>query len=385
MKKIAYFGALLTMLAAGATSLGSIGAHVAYATNDTGAGDWNPVAGGTTVITPIENGTQIEGQHSWATRSAYKYKVKLDGLDFTFQTDECAKGDMYGFYFSSDGAKFYSEETTVVLNAFYMTGFAPTQTSYFLLRGHDYNKPVINYSQPDTTSKMGFHTATVRLVSNNMEDKVGFHCHFEKYNEEFYKMELTELWENQFWGDNLNYVKSDKYATITTYLLASDFPMDKDGNLYLMSWGIRSSVNSNSPKIKYMEISDEHSNAAEAFANKVLNELTCDPTGETAPDVEQWYALEDAFINLSVTSQKYINNASGTLIKQALEKYDYVITKYSEGYVDFLGRKDIIGSNNVNVTLVNDNIFIAVVGLGLVSIAIATTYGVYKKKKSLNK
>lgn len=384
MKKIMVLSNFLLFLVMGATALSPVKINSTNAIGDTGAGEWRNIAG-PGVISSVEDGTQIEGEVVWAARCSYGYKVKLDGLNFTYYGEEVEAGDMYGFYFSSDGDTFYADEQTVVINNFYKTGFAPTQTSIFCLRGHDYNQDVINYSAPDVSSDMGFHQSTDRLVCNNVEGHIGFNVKFSKYNDEWYQMDLTELWEGQFWEDNLNYVKDGNFATVTTYLKASDFPMDGDGNLYLMSWGIRSSVNSNTPRIQFKNISDEHSLNAENFANKVLNDLTCDPSGATAPNIDEWYALEDAFIALSATSQKYINNASGTLIKTALEKYDYIINKYNTGYGDFLGRKGIEGSQIGTTNLIDQKIMLAVIStISIISVT-GIAYLLFKKKRSESK
>ena len=136
-----------------------------------------------------------------------------------------------------------------------------------------------------------------------------------------------------------------------------------------------------------------------------LNSLTCDDSGDTAPDVDAWKALKDQYESSSeplssqdkatISTIKAIEHASPVTVKEqteaAMAKYDYIVAKYnlgqhlSEEYPDFIGRdpdplrnitEPIVISNNTNSAI------IAVTVIALTSVSAIAVLLVIKRRKT---
>ena len=89
--------------------------------------------------------------------------------------------------------------------------------------------------------------------------------------------------------------------------------------------------------------------SAVTFANKIIDELTCDNSGKTAPSVSEWGDLEEALKDVSPEGLEQLSSLDAVhhespvtdreIVEEALAKYDYVVGKYGEAtYTDFLNR-----------------------------------------------
>lgn len=128
------------------------------------------------------------------------------------------------------------------------------------------------------------------------------------------------------------------------------------------------------------------------FAEMFLKQLTCDPTGVNAPDVEEWDILNLYFDDLSESDKLVFKvsqgNTSGTSVEQAIAKYDYILTKYGVSkYVDFMGRVEYgsltLTNNRIEIAnkLDSESTIMCVVILTLLSVSTIGGYLILKKTK----
>ena len=128
---------------------------------------------------------------------------------------------------------------------------------------------------------------------------------------------------------------------------------------------------------------------AEAFAQSVIDDLTCDPTGVTAPSKDEWSALADKYETLSEEAKAlFVDTTESSVIKNALAKYDYILGKYgSEVYANFMNREVVSAANNITNPILNttNNIIIIVSVCVLAISAIGVFIVISKKRKQINK
>lgn len=358
--------------------------RIANAYDGTGAGAWT-LSSGDIKIEATETGTQMSGKLAFGARAYYNYPVNLDGLTFDFEVINPENFCQYGFYFSKDPGLYFAGEIPTENNTvFTMTvgaGDSTAQTSLYIRRNHDFNGVgEINLSEPRNDATPGFHAAS-RLVMNTFEGKMGLRFHFSNYDDNFLKLEVTEMYQEQIWGDNFNYVKDGEYATVTTYL-RKDYASLNGLETYIHFYGM---VNEGTGIANFNQFSDSNIVAAEQFADHILNNLVCDPTGIATPDVEQWNALKSEYEGLSKTAKMYLASGAsglGETIKAALEKYDYIVNKYDEGYEDFLSRRTTQASNGTNSIIDKQLIIVACLGVIAVSLVGGALAFIKKRKET---
>ena len=128
---------------------------------------------------------------------------------------------------------------------------------------------------------------------------------------------------------------------------------------------------------------------AETFAQSVIDDLTCDPTGATAPSTDEWSALADKYETLSEDAKAlFVDTTESSIIKDALAKYDYILGKYgSESYVNFMNREVVSAANNITNPILNttNNIIIVVSVCALAITAIGVFVIISKKRKEIKK
>lgn len=136
----------------------------------------------------------------------------------------------------------------------------------------------------------------------------------------------------------------------------------------------------------------EQSYSADDFANNFLNDLVCDPSGNSAPSKDVWNNLSSLFMTLSAEDKQLFKTAASSGsddIALCVERYDYIIQKYGASeYPDFMSRGvDLLLApylyNNINDT----QILICMISLVIASnvTAIIIVAVILKKKKHSNK
>ena len=135
--------------------------------------------------------------------------------------------------------------------------------------------------------------------------------------------------------------------------------------------------------------------SALTFANAVINELTCDATGKTAPSTSEWEDLEDAYSAVTAAGKTQLKEIFAVhhespvtdkeVLEEAMAKYDYVVGKYgSSAYADFIERDPApIPSGRISDLSIEagNNAMIIVVIIASVSALAFTTLLVFKKKR----
>lgn len=115
------------------------------------------------------------------------------------------------------------------------------------------------------------------------------------------------------------------------------------------------------------------------------NTVACSDSGDyDATTSDMWNAVKDEYVNhLSLTFRgdvwKSIGDKEGTIIQQAMARYDYIVFYKKYDHVDFMNRKDspnktIYSSSLINSSISNDSPF-ALVAITVVAITSVTLIG----------
>ena len=154
------------------------------------------------------------------------------------------------------------------------------------------------------------------------------------------------------------------------------------------------SVNSifvSSVAIRYLDYS------LEQWCQNFLNNYTCDASGTNAPDADDWLSFGLSFLELDsdlrLIAKNTSANESGTIIEQAMAKYDYIVAKYADVldsndnpvYEDFIernpaplgGSRALLGSTFGD----NTNTIAAIVIISLVSVTAIGGYFFIKRRE----
>lgn len=129
----------------------------------------------------------------------------------------------------------------------------------------------------------------------------------------------------------------------------------------------------------------------DTFARSFIANLTCDPTGQTAPSVEEWNTLAEEFALLSEEEKALFKQetSDNELINAATEKYDYILGKYTdETYTNFMERTitpSPVNSGLAPVFNQTNNIIIIVSVCVLAISAIGVFIVISKKRKEIKK
>lgn len=138
----------------------------------------------------------------------------------------------------------------------------------------------------------------------------------------------------------------------------------------------------------YKETTASSTNGATTFATAFLAAITCDSTGANAPTFtsgNSWSSLATQYAALTSTEKQTLQNAnanaSGTVIEQAMARYDYIVAKYGEAqYSNFIGRTISNSANRMN-SFNSDSTNNLLLVLGSISLLGGLTYLAYFLKK----
>ena len=138
----------------------------------------------------------------------------------------------------------------------------------------------------------------------------------------------------------------------------------------------------------YKETTASSTNGATTFATAFLAAITCDSTGTNAPTFtsgNSWSSLATQYAALTSTEKQTLQNAnanaSGTVIEQAMARYDYIVAKYGEAqYSNFIGRTISNSANRMN-SFNSDSTNNLLLVLGSISLLGGLTYLAYFLKK----
>ena len=175
------------------------------------------------------------------------------------------------------------------------------------------------------------------------------------------------------WGYNgncLTYEIDGVDYTIATY------------GTYTTFGGSPASYNTNYPA----QFSLSDSVTAATFAQEFLDNMTCDATGASAPTFASGYTWADFQVTFSQlpsseqqTLQSATANESGTVVEQAMARYDYVVAKYS--YNNFINRSISNSANRMNGIIDNNRVVLLTAVLGLLSTTAFAAFYILRKKK----
>ena len=151
---------------------------------------------------------------------------------------------------------------------------------------------------------------------------------------------------------------------------------------YTTFGGSPASYNTNYPA----QFSLSDSVTAATFAQEFLDNMTCDATGASAPTFASGYTWADFQVTFSQlpsseqqTLQSATANESGTVVEQAMARYDYVVAKYS--YNNFINRSIGNSANRMNGIIDNNRVVLLTAVLGLLSTTAFAAFYMLRKKK----
>ena len=138
-----------------------------------------------------------------------------------------------------------------------------------------------------------------------------------------------------------------------------------------------------------IEFVTKDTSAPTAFSQLFLSSLTCNAQGTSAPTFAtgiSWEQFAKAYSKIDASLQSVIENATanenGTIIEQAVARYDYILNKYGvDNYFNFLSR-DVGNSSKIlgKAIVSNDAILILIIMSVLGTFTFAAWF-IHKKKQ----
>ncbi len=125
---------------------------------------------------------------------------------------------------------------------------------------------------------------------------------------------------------------------------------------------------------------------AESFSYNIINKITCDNSGETAPvfaDGFSWQDLNDMYDDMDSSQKTILRSADadegGSLIEQAMAKYDVICRNYPSR-ANFINRNLSNGANWSIVSKDNQIVLVMIVITSTIAITSIAGYLILRKK-----
>lgn len=221
--------------------------------------DWKTYAGLTENYIANENETYFAPLDTYGQHGAYAYKVHLDGLEVTCRAESLpVQSTSFGIYLSSSPNAYLGFPTISVWKGLY-----GGQTRVNVGEDHNYNNDPSIYVAPDLTAKKRFGLAASMVMQTaNDITHAGFKVTFAKYNENWYTLTFTAVYDDSYiWTNNgTSYDASTKSCTVYAY--ANDFKnvIDNKGDCYVNYFGF--DTNSKLSKfVSYISVNDNYRKA----------------------------------------------------------------------------------------------------------------------------
>lgn len=216
------------------------------------SGEYQTIAGAiTAAFSPASGFTKLANFTGWGARTAYAYKVKLDGLKVSFKT-KTLNGDCAGFFLANNfgTSSYFGDGTPIAVT--YWNNLYNGQARLNFGRSHDYNAETIVYTSAECTTK-GFGVADSMVASQT--ETMGYEITFNKQSEDVYSVTVRML-AGSMWGNNANY--DDVAKTCTVYLKTADIGevVDAEGYTYVYFAGFPSAGNGNPAFDMYAKVED---------------------------------------------------------------------------------------------------------------------------------
>ena len=199
-------------------------------------------------------------------------------------------------------------------------------------------------------------------------------------------------------GNELCYVSESQLTNKEVFSVIDNQPA-LNGNMYIVFGAFGFTVSSNpdnaAKMFKLMPKSSFYSEL-DTFKTLFFNKIQCIADGQTNFTQDNWLETKTAFDTLSVDIQGYLANLtyihngeeSGS-IGDMIDRYDYILSKYQNTYVDYMNRKEAayhnfyLNSQNIsdNQSIQqNTNLIIIFITIGLLTFVPIAFFA--KKKKS---
>lgn len=173
-----------------------------------------------------------------------------------------------------------------------------------------------------------------------------------------------------------------------------------NSNMYIVLDGLGFVASNNASNatsmFKLMPKSDFYTEL-NGFKTTFFENIECNPQGGHEFTNEDWLVTKEAFDALSVDAQGYLANLTYAhnleeegSIGQMIDKYDYILSKYEDSYVDYMNRKEAAYvnyySNNNSIFAArfieqNSNIIILIIVISAVIVA-PIAFIIKKKRQS---
>ena len=126
-----------------------------------------------------------------------------------------------------------------------------------------------------------------------------------------------------------------------------------------------------------------------AFSQLFLSNLTCNAQGTSTPTFAtgiSWEQFAKAYSKIDASLQSVIENATanenGTIIEQAVARYDYILNKYGvDNYFNFLSREAGSSSKYVGKNIVSNDAMVLLVIMSVLGTLTFAAWFIRKKKQ----
>lgn len=261
-----------------------------------------------------------------------------------------------------------------------------SKTSFSSISGDLDSNISYSSSQGNGTSKPQIYNNGIRLYQGSSGKYGGF---------------VTISAKNNCLIKSISFSVTGTYATsyahgTSTSNLGASISISKSGEAVISpvdneSYVIANMGQSSSARLEIYSITVNYYSplkAAQDWSNTFISDLHCDSTGKTEPLVSEWYTLATSYGLLDNNAKSYFTSStiSDTKILEAVNKYDYVITKYGTSkYLNFMSR-DINHSmiNNNLIKIDDSNILAVIIVAAFVPVSLLLGYVVIKKRHKEN-
>ena len=306
---------------------------------------------------------------------------------------------------TADATKSGSCEVLVINSGASVSGVSLTQGSPYIngIAYKMYFHSTSTYSNHYFSGSKNGNYGTTTTVINDATDvyfeangTTGQNIYFMKDNQKnYFSVIQTTSGTNTYY----NFGYSTDEPTTPWYYQESDNDyacMTYTTNSTLYTFGTYSTyttigtVNLNTYTTNYeIEFVTVDTTAPNAFSQLFLNSLTCNAQGTSVPTFAagiSWEQFNKVFSKIDSSLQTIIENAvaneNGSIIEQAVARYDYILNKYgTDNYVNFLSREVSSSSKYVGKNVISNNAMLLLITMSVLGTMTFAGWFIHKKKQ----
>ncbi len=226
--------------------------------------------------------------------------------------------------------------------------------SYATNRNISFTSSNNNVVEVDENGKLKYKAYGESIIKVTSEEN-GFtdECHITvydivtDYNNQLLTYDDTFSLNARFVPNNDNSIFEYKTESFNEIDKDGNVSIDQDDDFLITIYGVNDYVYGEKSLYIYVE-DGEAISSAKKWSTEFLNNISCDPLGKNPPSVDGWNSSKNSYLSLDETVKVLLINANANeestdVIEQAMQKYDYVISKYNKSsvvYIEFINGRN---------------------------------------------